>query len=168
VISVRIVSEETSSWRRFRLGKNRKRSADGAPPGVGPGGMLSVLREHETTSKPVSCSRIPRACHPRSYTYPKIRAPSVDAQYSSSKEGADASSRDRGGGGKAIAVVRTSRKRRRSTASSPRPGRRSAGLTSWQHAGIYQFAPLEGDHEESFTSQFNLNVRGLILPPEGG
>jgi hypothetical protein len=28
--------------------KYRKRSPDGAPPSDGPGGMLSVLREHET------------------------------------------------------------------------------------------------------------------------
>jgi hypothetical protein len=62
------------------LRKKRKRSTDGAPPDGDPGGMLSVLREHETASKRLACSRSTESMPPRIMKPAQIRAPTGERQ----------------------------------------------------------------------------------------
>jgi 3-oxoacyl-[acyl-carrier protein] reductase len=90
---------------------------------------------------------------------------SVVVNYASSKEGADRVVGEIAGkGGKAVAVQADLSKKAdidRLFAETHKAFGRLDVLVN--NAGIYQFAPLEAITEESFHSQFNLNVLGLIL-----
>jgi 3-oxoacyl-[acyl-carrier protein] reductase len=90
---------------------------------------------------------------------------SVVVNYSSSKEGADKVVAEiTKNGGKAIAVqgdVSKAADITRLFAETKKAYGRLDILVN--NAGIYQFAPLESVTEESFHSQFNTNVLGLLL-----
>jgi 3-oxoacyl-[acyl-carrier protein] reductase len=103
----------------------------------------------------------------------------VVVNYSSSKEGADKVVAEiTASGGKALAVQADVSKQADITrlfAETKKAFGRLDVLVN--NAGIYAFGPLESVTEESFHSQFNLNVLGLLLTtkeaaksfgPEGG
>jgi 3-oxoacyl-[acyl-carrier protein] reductase len=90
---------------------------------------------------------------------------SVVVNYSSSKEGADRVVAEiKRDGGKAIAVGANVAKKAEIDHLFSETRKAFGRLDILvNNAGIYQFAPLEGITEESFHSQFNVNVLGLIL-----
>ena len=103
----------------------------------------------------------------------------VVVNYASSREGADKVVAEiTGGGGKAIAVQGDVSKQADVTRLFAETNKAFGRLDVLvNNAGVYQPAPLEQVTEESFHSQFNINVLGLLLAtkealkffgPEGG
>ena len=96
--------------------------------------------------------------------HPAAAGASVVVNYASSKSGADSVvaeiERD---GGKADRRSGNVAKQAEISASSSKRTRHSAPRHFGQHAGIYEFAPIETISPEHFDKMFDLNVLGLIL-----